>query len=306
MRLVFAGTPAVAVPALQALLDSSHDVVAVVTRPDAQRGRGRQVTASPVAERARERGIPVLTPERASDPAFLEALRDLSPDCCPVVAYGALLPPAALAIPTHGWVNLHFSLLPRWRGAAPVQHALLAGDADAGACVFRIEEGLDTGPVIACMRTSIESSDTTGSLLDRLALAGAPLLVAGLDAIADGSAVFTPQSSEGVTLAPKLGIEDARIDWSTDAATIDRRIRAVTPAPGAWTHAAQDRLKLGPVSVTVEHTLAPGALSIGKREVRVGTGSTDVVLTTVQAPGKPAMPAADWARGLREPIASLS
>lgn len=305
MRLVFAGTPAVAVPALQALLESTHDVVAVVTRPDAQRGRGRQLSASPVADLAHEHGIPVLTPERASDPAFLATLAELHPDCCPVVAYGALLPPAALAIPPHGWVNLHFSLLPRWRGAAPVQHALLAGDAETGACVFRIEEGLDTGPVIACMRTGVEAGDTTGSLLHRLARAGAPLLVAALDAIADGSAVLTPQSPDGITLAPKLGTEDARIDWTLDATSVDQRIRAVTPVPGAWTLARQDRLKLGPVLVTAERDLAPGSLAIGKREVRAGTGSFDVVLSTVQAPGRPAMPAADWARGLREPIASL-
>lgn len=305
MRVVFAGTPAVAVPAFEAVLASRHEVVGVITRPDAQRGRGRRVSASPVAERARERGIPVLTPDRAGDAGFLAELGSMQPDCCPVVAYGALLPASALAIPLLGWINLHFSLLPRWRGAAPVQRALLAGDEETGACVFRIEEGLDTGPVLGRLTTRVHPDDTSGTLLERLAISGAGLLAATLDALEDGTAIATPQSSDGVTLAPKLTADDARIDWASPAVVVERGIRAVTPAPGAWTMAGEDRLKLGPVALTETATLAAGVMQVGKREVRVGTGTNDVVLGTVQAPGKPAMPAADWARGLRAAVESL-
>lgn len=305
MRLVFAGTPAVAVPALEAILASDHEVVAVVTRPDAQRGRGRQTGSSPIRALAEARGIRVLTPNRAGDPEFLEELKALQPDCCPVVAYGALLPREALAIPAMGWINLHFSLLPRWRGAAPVQHALLAGDEATGASVFRIEEGLDTGPVAASLQTDIHSSDTSGSLLDRLAVDGAALLVKTLDAMSAGVAEFFPQSNDGVTLAPKLTPDDARVDWTSAAVEVDRRIRGVTPNPGAWTMAGSDRLKVGPVHVVEERTCEPGHVSVGKREIRVGTGTTDVVLTTVQAQGKAMMAAADWARGLRATIGVL-
>src|SRR5690349_14585179 len=185
MKLVFAGTPEVAVPALDALIASGrHEVAAVVTRPDAPAGRGRRLVASPVAERAEEAGVEVLKPERPRDPEFLERLTRIAPDCCPVVAYGALLPRPALDIPAHGWVNLHFSLLPAWRGAAPVQHSLMAGDEITGASTFLIEEGLDSGPVFGTVTEPIGSRDTAGELLDRLAVSGARLLVATLDGIA--------------------------------------------------------------------------------------------------------------------------
>jgi methionyl-tRNA formyltransferase len=300
VRLVFAGTPAAAVPSLRALLDSPrHEVVAVVTRPAARAGRGRHETASPVAELAAEAGLPVLTPRRPSEPEFLAALAALEPDCCPVVAYGALLPPPALAVPKHGWVNLHFSLLPAWRGAAPVQHALLRGDDVTGASTFLIEAGLDTGPVFGVVTESIRPTDTAGDLLARLADSGAGLLVATMDGIADGTLVPVPQPSEGISVAGKIEVADARVDWSTPAQHVDRLVRACTPAPGAWTTARGDRLKLGPVQPVEQSLLAPGELRVERAAVFVGTGTTDVRLGEVRPAGKRPMPAADWARGAR-------
>src|SRR4051812_26161869 len=250
MRVVFAGTPAAAVPSLQAILASGrHEVVAVVTRPDKPAGRGRSVRTSPVKDVAAEHGIDVLQPSRPGDPEFLDELRRLSPDCCPVVAYGALLPPAALAVPLHGWVNLHFSLLPAWRGAAPVQHAVLAGDEVTGATTFLIEEGLDSGPVFGMLTTEIGPRDTSGELLERLAVDGARLLVATLDGIAEGSLRPQPQPADGVTIAGKLTPTDARVDWSAPALRVDRLVRACTPIPGAWTTFRDRRLKLGPVEL---------------------------------------------------------
>ncbi|MBG0856758.1 methionyl-tRNA formyltransferase [Streptomyces spinoverrucosus] len=301
MKLVFAGTPEVAVPALDALLDSGrHEVVAVVTRPDAPAGRGRRLVASPVAERAEEAGIEVLKPVRPREPEFLERLRQIGPDCCPVVAYGALLPRVALDIPSHGWVNLHFSLLPAWRGAAPVQHALMAGDEITGASTFLIEEGLDSGPVYGTVTETIRPTDTSGDLLTRLAFAGAGLLAATMDGIADGTLKAVPQPADGVTVAPKITVEDARVDWATPALRVDRVVRGCTPAPGAWTVFRGERLKLVQVALVPDRTdLASGQLSVGKNNVYVGTGSHAVELLWVQAQGKKPMRAADWARGVR-------
>jgi len=301
VRLVFAGTPATAVPTLEALLAHPvHEVVAVVTRPDRPAGRGRHVAASPVKETAAAAGVEVLQPGRPSEPEFVDRLRALAPDCCPVVAYGALLPPSVLTVPAHGWVNLHFSLLPAWRGAAPVQHAILAGDAVTGACTFRIEEGLDTGPVFGMLTTDIDPHETARDLLARLAVDGAGLMVATLDGIADGSLHARPQPADGVSLAPKLAVDDARVDWRTPALHIDRQVRACTPAPGAWTTFRGRRLKLGPVRGTDRQGLAPGELSAAGDDVLVGTGSaTAVRLGSVQPEGRAAMPAAAWARGVR-------
>ena len=248
MRLVLAGTPEVAVPSLDALLASDHDVVAVLTRPDAPAGRGRRLVASPVARRAEEAGVEVVRASRLSDPGVIDRLRELAPDCCPVVAYGALVPAAALTLPPHGWVNLHFSLLPAWRGAAPVQHALLHGDDVTGASVFQLEAGLDTGPVYGVMTEQVRPRDTSGELLERLAVAGAGFLVATLDAIERGEVVAEPQPADGVSYAPKLTTDDARVDWHTPAFHVDRQVRACTPAPGAWTTLHGSRLGLGPVS----------------------------------------------------------
>jgi methionyl-tRNA formyltransferase len=301
MRVVFAGTPAPAVPALDALLASDrHDVVAVVTRPDRPAGRGRTIAESPVKQRAAAAGVEVLQPTRPSDPAFLEQLRALAPDCCPVVAYGALLPTEALDIPRHGWVNLHFSLLPAWRGAAPVQHAILAGDEVTGASTFRIEEGLDTGPVFGMLTTEISSRETAGSLLERLASEGAGLLLATLDGIADGSVQARPQDDSGVSLAPKVTVEDARIDWNAPALRVDRLVRSCTPAPGAWTTFRGRRVKLGPVvpQETVDELTAGAVRAVGE-VVLVGTGGGSVALGEVRPEGRGAMNAASWVRGLR-------
>ncbi|MCG8969944.1 methionyl-tRNA formyltransferase [Streptomyces flaveolus] len=301
MKLVFAGTPEVAVPALDALIASGrHEVAAVVTRPDAPAGRGRRLVASPVAERAEEAGIEVLKPAKPRDPEFLERLREIAPDCCPVVAYGALLPRVALDVPAQGWVNLHFSLLPAWRGAAPVQHALMAGDEITGASTFLIEEGLDSGPVYGTVTETIRPTDTSGDLLTRLAFAGAGLLAATMDGIEDGSLKAVPQPAEGVTLAPKITVEDARIDWAAPALRVDRVVRGCTPAPGAWTTFRGERLKLVQALPVPDRTdLAPGQLAAGKNNVYVGTGSYAVELLWVQAQGKKPMRAADWARGVR-------
>jgi methionyl-tRNA formyltransferase len=298
MRLVFAGTPEAALPALQALADSRHDLVAVVTRPDAPAGRGRRLTPSPVAAWAAERGVPVLKPDHPRDPDFQAALRELRPECCPVVAYGALLPQSALDIPEHGWVNLHFSCLPAWRGAAPVQHAIWAGDEVTGATTFRIVKELDAGPTFGVMTERIRDTDTAGELLARLAEGGTGLLVATLDGIEDGSVEARPQQAEGVSFAPKITVDDARVDWAEPAVGVDRRIRACTPAPGAWTTYAGARVKLGPVRPSDER-LAPGELRVTKTEVLVGTATTAVRLGEVKAFGARQMPAVDWARGLR-------
>lgn len=299
MRLVFAGTPDVAVPALRAIADSRHELLAVVTRPDAPAGRGRKVLRSPVAAWADEHGVEVRTPRRPRDEEFLAWLRDTAPDCVPVVAYGALVPPAALAIPAHGWINLHFSLLPAWRGAAPVQHAVLHGDEVTGASVFELEEGLDTGPVYGTLTEPIRPTDTSGDLLDRLADAGAGLLVAVLDAIEDGTARAEPQPADGVSLAPKVTVDDARVRWDEPAFAVDRRVRAGTPAPGAWTVFRDERVKLLPVTPADGAAPPPGELVVGRNEVLVGTGTTAVRLGEVQPAGKKRMDAAAWARGAR-------
>jgi methionyl-tRNA formyltransferase len=328
VRLVFAGTPPVAVTALRALLTSQHTVEAVITRPDAPAGRGRRVEPSPVAVVAGELGIEVLKPVRPSDPSFQERLREIAPDCCPVTAYGALLPEPVLGIPRHGWVNLHFSVLPAWRGAAPVQHAILHGDDITGATTFQIVRELDAGPVFGILTEPIRPADTAGDLLDRLAASGAELLVATLDGIEDGTVRALPQAAEGISLAPKLTPQDARVDWNLPAHLIDRQIRACTPDPGAWTEFDGARVKLWPVRLTTpsrpgapgeaaapgEHGgaagpgrgatagpdagLAPGELRVERGAVYGGTGSRPVLLGDVQPPGKRRMPAADWARGL--------
>ncbi|MGB6164627.1 MAG: methionyl-tRNA formyltransferase [Pseudonocardiaceae bacterium] len=303
MRLVFAGTPDVAVPSLQALLDSDrHEVVAVVTRPDAPAGRGRRPTRSPVGTLASQAGLEVLTPRRPTEPDFVARLAVLAPDCCPIVGYGALVPRAVLDIPRHGWVNVHFSLLPAWRGAAPVQAAIRHGDEITGASTFALEEGLDTGPVYGTVTEVIRAQDTAGELLARLADAGAGLLVATVDGIADGTVRPVPQSADGVSYAPKLTARDAHVDFSVPAFAVHRQVRAVTPAPGAWTRFRDQRVGLGPVRLAdVPHmaALRPGELRVTKREVLVGTATGAVRLGEVTAPGKRAMPAPDWARGAR-------
>jgi len=318
MRLVFAGTPQAAVPALDALLASRHEVAAVVTRPDAPAGRGLHLVPSPVGERAAEAGVEVLKPPRPRDPAFLDRLRAIAPDCCPVTAYGALIPQAALDIPRHGWVNLHFSLLPAWRGAAPVQHAILHGDDLTGATTFRLVAELDAGPVFGMLTEPIRPRDTAGDLLARLAVSGAGLLVATLDGIESGQLEARPQPAEGVSLAPKITAADARVRWDRPALAVDRQIRAAVPSPGAWTVLGDARIKLWPLDAAglaaaaagdfpaagdllgPGETLAPGELRAGRSAVLVGTATGPVQLGDVQPPGKRRMRAVEWARGLRQ------
>lgn len=301
MRIVFAGTPAPALPSLQRLIDSPrHEVIAVLTRPDAAAGRRGKPAPSPVAQLAEAAGIPVLRPARPNSPEFIAELTELAPECCAVVAYGALLSEALLGVPAHGWINLHFSLLPAWRGAAPVQAAVAAGDTVTGATTFLIEPSLDSGPVYGVVTEAVRPTDTSGDLLGRLAVSGAALLEATLDGIGDGTLTPVPQPADGVSLAPKITVEQARISWELPAHVVDRRIRAVTPNPGAWTMIGDLRVKVGPVSVDeVAAPLAPGAITVDRSGVRVGTGSAPVLLGQVQPPGKKLMNAADWARGAR-------
>lgn len=308
MRLIFAGTPEPAVPALRALIEhEGHEVVAVLTRPDAGVGRGRSLKPSPVKAVALEHGIEVIDPVSLSDADARARLAELAPDCIPVVAYGNLVPKDLLDVPAHGWVNLHFSLLPAWRGAAPVQAAIAAGDEITGASTFLIEEGLDTGPVFGTVTEAIKPTDTADDLLGRLAQSGAALLAATMDGLEAGRLRPEAQSADGVSHSPKIVSDDARVDWSMPGHLIDRRIRAHTPAPGAWTMLGDDRLKLGPVTPVAgdddaldQAPLEPGRIRVEKKRVLVGAGGgTAVALGDVQPPGKRMMNAVDWARGAR-------
>jgi methionyl-tRNA formyltransferase len=300
MRLVFAGTPEVALPSLRAFIDSSrHDVVAVVTRPDAPSGRGRRLERSPVGALADEHGIEVLTPAKAGDPEFLDRLRALEPDLCPVVAYGNLLPQRTLDVPKFGWVNLHFSVLPAWRGAAPVQAAVRNGDDITGASTFRIVRELDAGPVFGVVTEKVRDRDTSGDLLTRLSESGAQLLLSTVDGIEDGTLRAVDQPSDGITYAAKITVEDARLDFTAPAVAVDRLARAVTPEPGAWAEFRGERLKLGPVTPVADVTLPAGEIQVERKRVLVGTATTAVALGEVQAQGKKRMAATDWARGVR-------
>lgn len=302
MRLVFAGTPQVAADTLAHLLDGTdHEVVAVLTRPDAPQGRSSRPVPSPVARLAAERGIEVLRPERSGDPELASRLADLAPDCCPVVAYGGLVPRALLGLPAHGWVNVHFSLLPRWRGAAPVQHAILAGDEVTGVTVFQLVEALDAGPVLATAEYRLGASETAGEALAALQPLGAELLAETLGGLAAGELTPRPQPEAGVTLAPKLTAAAARLDWTRPAVELSRQVRADNPSPMAWTELAGERFRILLAVPAPPGGLAPGELRAGKQQVLVGTGDGSLELKQVQPAGKRALPAADWARGLRGP-----
>lgn len=301
MRIVFAGTPEPALPALRRLIESPrHDVIAVLTRPDAASGRRGKPSPSPVARVALEHDIPLLRPSKPNSDEFIAELTELAPECCAVVAYGALLSERLLAVPEHGWVNLHFSVLPAWRGAAPVQAAIAAGDSVTGATTFLIEPALDSGPVYGVVTETIRSTDTAGDLLERLSISGAELLDRTLDGIADGTLTAVPQPPEGVTIAPKITVDEARVRWDLPAHVVERRIRAVTPSPGAWTMIGDLRVKVGPVTIDeASQPLAPGAFRVSRDGVRIGTASHPALLGQVQPPGKKLMNAADWARGAR-------
>jgi len=301
VRLVFAGTPEPALPSLRRLIESPrHDVVAVLTRPDAAAGRRAKPSPSPAARLALEHGIPVLRPSRPNSDEFIAELTEFAPQCCAVVAYGALLSERLLAVPKHGWINLHFSLLPAWRGAAPVQAAIAAGDSVTGATTFQIEPALDSGPIYGVVTETIRPTDTAGDLLERLSVSGAALLETTLDGVADGSLTAVPQPADGVSIAPKVTVDEARVRWELPAHVVERRIRSVTPNPGAWTMVGDLRLKLGPVIVDEQpNDLAPGVIRVSRDGVRIGTGSQPVLLGQLQPPGKKLMNAADWARGAR-------
>ncbi len=297
MRVVFAGTPEVALPSLARLEESGHELAAVITRPDAARGRSGRPQPSPVAAWAEARGVPVLKPERPSDADFKARLAELAADVCPVVAYGALLPADVLALPRLGWVNLHFSLLPRWRGAAPVQRTIMAGDAVAGVTTFRIVRELDAGPVFRRLEHPLTGAETAGELLAALAVEGADLLLQTIDDLEDATPVEQP--SAGVTAAPKLSVDEAHLDWSGDGAAIERLVRGCSPDPMAWTNVGGERVKIALARPLDTAELAPGAVRFEKRRALVGTATIDLELVVVRPQGKNEMTGADWGRGLR-------
>ncbi len=300
MRLIFAGTPEVAIPALAALIDAGHEIALVLTQPDAKGKRGSGVLPSPVKQYALDHGLAVATPARASAPETVERVRGIHADAAGVVAYGQILRPSLIATTTHGWVNLHFSLLPAWRGAAPVQRALQAGDDLTGASTFLIEEGIDTGPVIGQVTERIKPADTAGDLLDRLAKVGAPLLVDSIEALGGGYAMPQQQLEDGVSHAAKLTRDDALVRWDLPAHVIDRAIRACTPAPGAWTTLPDgSTAKIGPVVPVEGPATTPGLVRSTDDSIVVGTGGRPVALGWIQPAGKTVMDARDWWRGAR-------
>ena len=304
MRVVFAGTPTAAVPALHRLAASGHEIATVVTRPDAPFGRKRVLTPSPVAQAAADLGLPVLKTSRLDDDATA-AILGAAPDLGVIVAYGGLVREPLLTGPAHGWINLHFSLLPRWRGAAPVQHAIIAGDTVTGADVFRLEAGLDTGEILGELRYDIPPLATAGDVLDALAHRGTYLLEDVVSAIAAGSEIAQPQAGQA-TLAPKLTLEDARLRWDEPADLVLARWRGSTPEPGAYTTIDGARLKvLAAAPADTDARLTPGRFGQNGGRILVGTATEPIVLERVQPAGRPAMDAADWWRGLRvdEPVA---
>ena len=297
MRILFAGTPKNAVPTLQALIDSKHEVIAVLTRPPALGGRGRKLIESEVSIKAKENNIPVLTLKSLKDEQSQQIIKELECDIAVVVAYGNLIPKKVLEMPKYGWINLHFSLLPRWRGAAPVQYAVMNNDTKTGACVFQLEEGLDTGPVYNELETNIESK-TSSELLEELGNSGAELVLDSLEKISEGF-VPVPQHTEGITLAPKIPSNMGEIDFSKSASEIEALVRGVTDQPGAYSFIDGKRIKIAPVTITDEDDLQSGELKITKKSIYVGTRTNNLLLSKVAPSGKSWMNAADWARGLR-------
>ncbi len=307
MKFVFAGTPEAALPSLNNLISSQHEVLAVITQPPAKSGRGRDVRRSPVHELALSQGIDVLHPASVRD--IDSVLRELQPDVIPVVAYGQLIPESMLSVPEQGWINLHFSLLPQWRGAAPVQHSIWHGDSITGATTFRIDKGMDSGPVLGQVTHAIDPRDTSGVLLDSLADSGSLLLRQTLDALEAGVIRAIPQQHDLATYAPKISKADSRIDWRSPAIEIDRRIRAMTPAPGAWTmiDIGEDgaSVSIAPALIDRDVVLEPGVISVVDKRVFVGSATYALELTQVKPAGKKFMDATDWLRGLRTEVVRL-
>lgn len=296
MNIIFAGTPAFSVPALQALLDSRHRVVAVYTQPDRPAGRGRRTVESPVKQLAIQHQLPVCQPHSLKPGEVQAALAGLHPDLMVVVAYGLILPPAVLAIPRLGCVNVHASLLPRWRGAAPIQRAILAGDADTGVCLMQMEAGLDTGPVLACKSCAIAADDTGSRLHDKLALQGARLLAANLDALERGHLVPRPQDDAQASYAGKLEKSEARIDWGRPATDLARMVRAFNSWPVAETRYDGRQLRIWEaIPVQGEVTVPPGTVLSATREgIDVACGDGHLRILRLQLPGARAVPAADF------------
>jgi methionyl-tRNA formyltransferase len=298
LSVVFAGTPDFSVPALEALIAAGHRVTAVYTQPDRPAGRGRQLTASVVKQCALRHGIPVEQPLTLKDETAVATLADYRPQVMVVVAYGLILPRTVLAIPTYGCVNIHASLLPRWRGAAPIHRAVLAGDEMTGVDIMQMEAGLDTGPVLIERTTRIDAKDTTGSVHDRLAAMGAEALLEALEGLANGSIVPRVQSTEGLTYAEKIRKEEAQIDWSQPAATIDRQVRAFNPWPVAQTELRGTQLRVWSAELVDDSTAlasaTPGSvLAADAKGIRVATGKGVINLTQVQLAGRKAMSAAE-------------
>lgn len=300
MRIVFFGTPDAAVPALESFLrDEAAEVVAVVTNPDRPSGRGHRLQPPPVKVAAEAAGVDVWQPERPRE--VLGDLRRLEVDACAVVAYGSILPADVLEAGGRGFVNLHFSLLPAWRGAAPVQHSLLAGETRTGVTCFVLEAGMDTGPVLARAETGVLADEAAGELITRLAVLGAPVLVDAVRGLVEGTMTPQPQDHEKATLAPKITPDDARLQWTQSAVRISNAVRAFNPMPGAWTTLRGERLKVHRVSVAEDHPEAePGTVAAGTETgPLVACGDGAVVLTEVQPAGKPRMAGADFVNGYR-------
>ncbi|MBX3726122.1 MAG: methionyl-tRNA formyltransferase [Xanthomonadales bacterium] len=300
MRLVFAGTPEFAVPALEAVLASGHSLCAVYTQPDRPAGRGRQLQASPVKRRAQTAGIEVRQPASLRDAGTRQALAELAPDLMVVVAYGLILPRAVLAIPRHGCWNIHASLLPRWRGAAPIQRALEAGDERTGVCLMQMAAGLDTGPVLLTRETPITGDDTGQSLHDRLAVLGAGVLAEGLAALADGTLPpAVPQDDAAATHAAKLDKAESLLDWSAPATALDRKVRAFEPWPGTEADLAGERVRVWRAQALAQHPAAPPGtvLAGGRQGIDVACGEGVLRLLGLQRPGGRRLDAGDYLNG---------
>ncbi len=295
LRILFAGTPDFSVPPLRALLESEHQVVGVHTQPDRPAGRGRKLQPSPVKQVAQEAGVPVYQPATLRRSEAVETIADLAPDLMVVVAYGLILPPEVLAIPRLGCVNIHASLLPRWRGAAPIQRAIEAGDRVTGVSIMQMDEGLDTGPVYLMRETPIEREDTAATLHDRLARLGAEALMEALPGIADGSLQPRPQDEAGATYAPKLEKKEAFIDWTQPAWRIERKVQAFNPWPVAQTRYEQANLRIWEAHAIDGMTAAPGTvMAAGREGVDVATGEGLLRITRLQMPGKKPVTAQDF------------
>lgn len=301
MRLIFAGTPTFAAVILQDLLAHAHEVVSVLTQPDASAGRGLKSQHSPVKQVALDHGIALQQPATLKNDGVVAGLAALHPDVFVVVAYGLILPPPVLSIPRLGCLNVHASLLPRWRGAAPIQRAIMAGDAETGVCIMRMEAGLDTGPVYLCRNTPITAADTAGSLHDRLATLGAEALRAVLEQLERSRTEPQPQPAEGVTYAAKIAKADGLIDWTLPAAEIERLLRGLDPAPGAFTNCRGQPLKLWRGAVSASGAAAPPGtvIAVTSEAVSIQCGTGVLSVSELQRPGGRRLQAAEFLRGFK-------